>query len=51
MKRSVLALVFLAAAVGAGCGLLPDQKDETLGWSAQKLYGEAKDAIASRTWD
>ena len=51
MKRSVLALVFLASAIGAGCGLLPEQKDETLGWSAQKLYGEAKDAMTSRTWD
>lgn len=25
--------------------------DETAGWSAQKLYGEAKDAIANKTWD
>ena len=50
MKRSVLALVFLASAIGAGCGLLPEQKDETLGWSAQKLYGEAKDAMAGKDW-
>lgn len=51
MKRSVLAVVFLAAATLAGCGLLPSERDETAGWSAQKLYGEAKDAMASRTWD
>lgn len=25
--------------------------DETAGWSAQKLYGEAKDAMAARAWD
>jgi len=34
-----------------GCGLLPTEKDETVGWSAQKLYDEAKDAMASKTWD
>ena len=33
------------------CGLLPKEKDETVGWSAQKLYGEAKDAMNSKTWD
>jgi outer membrane protein assembly factor BamD len=54
MKRSLLALIAAAAvlAVAGGCGLLPDNKtDETVGWSAQKLYGEAKDAMAARTWD
>jgi outer membrane protein assembly factor BamD len=35
----------LAGCKGAG------EMDETVGWSAQKLYGEAKDAIANRTWD
>jgi outer membrane protein assembly factor BamD len=39
-----------AAALG-GCGLLPKETDETQGWSAQKLYGEAKDAMAQRTYD
>jgi outer membrane protein assembly factor BamD len=28
-----------------GCGLLPEVKDETAGWSAQKLYSEAKDNL------
>ena len=32
-----------------GCGLLPKEADETAGWSAQRLYGEAKDAMADRT--
>src|SRR6266851_3855744 len=49
MKRSVLALVL--PLVIAGCGLLSTEKDETVGWSAQKLYGEAKDAMASKSWD
>ncbi|HUN67239.1 MAG TPA: outer membrane protein assembly factor BamD [Burkholderiales bacterium] len=52
MKRSLLALLAAAAVAAAGgCGLLPDKVDETAGWSAQKLYGEAKDAMAARTWD
>jgi outer membrane protein assembly factor BamD len=36
--------VLLALLVG-GCGLLPDQKDETSDWNAEKLYNEAKDAL------
>jgi outer membrane protein assembly factor BamD len=28
-----------------GCGLLPEVKDETAGWSAQKLYADAKDNL------
>jgi outer membrane protein assembly factor BamD len=53
MKRSLLALLAVAAVAAAGgCSLLPDNKtDETVGWSAQRLYGEAKDAMAARTWD
>ena len=43
-------LALAAASVGA-CGWLPKDNDETQGWSAQKLYGEAKDAMASRAWD
>ena len=39
MKRS-LALILLLLV--AGCGLLPEVQDETKGWSAQKLYTEAK---------
>jgi outer membrane protein assembly factor BamD len=52
MKRSLLALIAVAViAAAGGCGLLPETKDETAGWSAQKLYGEAKDAMANRAWD
>lgn len=47
MKRSLA--VILALLLGA-CGLLPDVKDETSGWSADKLYAEAKDAIASNSY-
>ena len=42
----VLGSVLLTAVLTlGGCGLLPAVKDETAGWSAQKLYGEAKDNL------
>ena len=34
-----------------GCGLLPEAKDETAGWSAQKLYSEAKAAMADASYE
>src|SRR5258706_4345180 len=48
MKASVLAL--LAALVVLGCSSL-SEKDDTAGWSAQRLYGEAKDEMNSRNWE
>src|SRR6185295_18345912 len=51
MNRSVLApLLLVFSLVLGGCSLGGD-KDETAGWSAQKLYGEAKDAMGGRTWE
>jgi len=43
MKRS---LAVILALLLCACGLLPEVKDETSGWSADKLYAEAKDEIA-----
>jgi outer membrane protein assembly factor BamD len=40
-------LLFIALALGA-CSSNPD--DETVGWSAQRLYGEAKDAMNNKDW-
>lgn len=40
-----LAGLFLAVLL-AGCSLLPEKIDETQGWSVQRLYSEAKDAIS-----
>ena len=37
----------LAAVLLAGCSLLPDKIDETKGWSAQRLYSEAKESMNS----
>ncbi|MBI5329413.1 MAG: outer membrane protein assembly factor BamD [Betaproteobacteria bacterium] len=43
--RRILALLSLLGLL-AGCGLLPDQIDETKGWSASKLFTEAKEKMA-----
>ncbi|HYG56070.1 MAG TPA: outer membrane protein assembly factor BamD, partial [Burkholderiales bacterium] len=43
-------LVVLLSLFLAGCGLLSTPDDETIGWSAQKLYGEAKDAMNGKDW-
>ena len=34
-----------------GCGLLPEVQDETAGWSAQKLYAEARDNLNSGNFE
>jgi outer membrane protein assembly factor BamD len=46
----VLMAVLIAAFI-AGCSSMSSQIDETAGWSAGKLYGEAKDAQADGNWD
>jgi len=44
-----IAVYFLVAIFGlAGCA--GSAEDETVGWSAQRLYGEAKDAMSSKDW-
>ncbi len=44
-----------AALIGAlllgGCGLLPEQIDETAGWNAQRLYAEAKASMSEGGYD
>ena len=47
MKRS---LAVILALLLSACGLLPEVKDETLGWSADKLYTEAKDSMADSNY-
>jgi outer membrane protein assembly factor BamD len=41
----LLIILPLAAVLLAGCSLLPDQIDETKGWSVQRLYSEAREAM------
>ena len=40
-----LGVAFLAAFLAAGCGLLPERGDETVGWSAERLYRTAHDSM------
>lgn len=48
--RASLLVAFVALLLG-GCGLFSGKEDdETIGWSAQRLYGEAKDAMAGKEW-
>jgi len=47
---AVIVALFLATLI-AGCGLLPEVKDETVGWSANKLYAEAKDALNDGSYE
>lgn len=50
LPRLLLVAALSLAALFAGCSSLSDTKDETVGWSANKLYGEAKDAMSGRDW-
>lgn len=47
---SVLMAVFAAILI-SGCSSLNDKQDETAGWSAGKLYSEAKDAQIDGAYD
>jgi len=48
--RSLAALLALLVLL-SGCGLLPAEKDETAGWSANRLYAEAKEAMGEGAYD
>jgi outer membrane protein assembly factor BamD len=48
MRRSVLFLL-LAAVLAAGCAT-QEPADETASWTVERLYGEARDAMAARDW-
>lgn len=49
MLRSVLVLA-AAALLAAGCATT-EPPDETAGWSVERLYGEAREAMQARDWD
>lgn len=50
--RSVASLLaVLLALLATGCGLLPDEVDETTGWSANKLYSEATASMQDGAYD
>src|SRR5229473_6085640 len=43
--RTAVAIAFAAGI--AGCGLFPEVKDETAGWSAERLYQEAHEMLTT----
>ncbi len=47
--RNRIVMLLLAASL-AGCGLLPEQIDETRGWSAAKLYAAAMDSMNDKDY-
>lgn len=48
MWRLALALLLSATlTVTAGCGILPEQEDETKDWSAERLYAEARSELSA----
>ena len=40
-----------AAMLLAGCGSAPSKYDETAGWSAQKIYTEAREEMRAASWE
>ncbi|MDO9219440.1 MAG: outer membrane protein assembly factor BamD [Thiobacillus sp.] len=44
-NRALGSVILAVALTLGGCSGLPEVKDETSGWSAQKLYAEAKDNL------
>src|SRR5512146_939970 len=50
MRTSLLAPLAVAAALLLGACAGSTEYDETANWSAQRLYGEAKDSMASKDW-
>lgn len=51
LGRTLATMALAATLVLGGCGLLPDVVDETAGWSAQRLYSEAKDDLNSGNYE
>ncbi|OQX30453.1 MAG: outer membrane protein assembly factor BamD [Candidatus Sedimenticola endophacoides] len=52
MKATIRALFFIAGLLSlSACSLLPEEVDETKGWSAQKFYEEASFAMSEGDYD
>ena len=53
--RALAPIVVIGSSLGitllGGCSLLPDQIDETAGWTASKLYTEAKSSMSEGAYD
>ena len=44
------AVMFFMAALVAGCGTMKPEVDPTAGWSAERLYQDAREYISGGTW-
>lgn len=52
MRHILTVFIVLAAGLLAGCGIFGGKEvDETRGWTAQKLYAEARQELADRNWE
>lgn len=45
------ALVLSVAALVAACGSIKPEKDPTAGWPAERLYSDAREAMAAGSWN
>jgi outer membrane protein assembly factor BamD len=50
LSRIAIVALFASTLVLSACSGMDDKPDETVGWSANKLYGEAKDAMNEGQW-
>jgi outer membrane protein assembly factor BamD len=51
MRRILTVFIVVAVGLLSGCGIFSGKEiDETRGWSAQKLYAEARQELADRNW-
>ena len=51
MRSVAVIFALLLSTLLSGCSLLPEMIDETAGWTAEKLYTEAKESINDGAFD